>query len=448
MKKVKLLFVSLIIMTASCDVNDDYHSIESNAEIKHASSLVDLETPFGAQPNVATAEDAGARSEFLPRGDWDLVWSDEFNGFTLDTTKWNKTFSKKSRNTKGRDPALKDWRWNPDQVYLDGEGKLVLQATKKSPGELRVGSVDSKDLFEPKYGFMEVRMKVAETAKGNHTAFWLQGKGMSNIDGTGNDGAEIDVFESAWVGDYTKSVVHIDGYGKYHRANTIQYSTPNLHTEYHTFGLEWDSTKLKIYYDGVHKTSYHGIWVPHVEEYLWLSVGASFGDGDFGSQPIGLLSEAKVDYVRVWKKKASPPFDPAKDHFRLVNKASGKFIRTRGSKDNSFIEQAQHSQSGDWSTWTIQNTTSNNFYFVNEGTGKYFRPDFSFNGSSVRLKPTSFSGSWTQWQMIDAGNNYVYIRNKQTGKYLRVPGTNKSGVLVESTSRRDDWAKWKLIPAY
>ncbi|MCB0469766.1 MAG: T9SS type A sorting domain-containing protein, partial [Flavobacteriaceae bacterium] len=36
-------------------------------------------------------------------------------------------------------------------------------------------------------------------------------------------------------------------------------------------------------------------------EWLWLSVGASFADGDFQNQPIGTLSDALVDYVRVYK---------------------------------------------------------------------------------------------------------------------------------------------------
>ena len=46
-------------------------------------------------------------------------------------------------------------------------------------------------------------------------------------------------------------------------------------------------------------------FVPQVPEWLWLSVWASFGDGDFQSQAVGTLSDALVDYVRVYKS-ASP----------------------------------------------------------------------------------------------------------------------------------------------
>ena len=64
---------------------------------------------------------------------------------------------------------------------------------------------------------------------------------------------------------------------------------------------------MKIYYDGVLKTQYTtSKWIPRVPEYIWLSDGASFGDGDFQSQPVGYLTEARVDYVRVWQAMPDP----------------------------------------------------------------------------------------------------------------------------------------------
>ena len=73
---------------------------------------------------------------------------------------------------------------------------------------------------------------------------------MSNVDGTGNDGAEIDIFESAWTSDFTKSVIHIDGYTDgTAQANTKQFNTPGLHNgNFHTWGMWWtyDFIKKKI----------------------------------------------------------------------------------------------------------------------------------------------------------------------------------------------------------
>lgn len=58
--------------------------------------------------------------------------------------------------------------------------------------------------------------------KGTHTVFWLQGINPKEIDGTANDGAEIDVFESAYDSGNTSTatVLHRDGYGSNHVALT------------------------------------------------------------------------------------------------------------------------------------------------------------------------------------------------------------------------------------
>lgn len=420
--------------------------------LSDAGDLVDPNTPENAVPYLLDSSNKpdGVYQQVPsgPSGSWSLVFSDEFDGTTLNPAKWMKTVSTKSRSLKNRDPALKDWRWVADHAYLDGNGELALKASKPAADTMQCGAVETRNLFEPVYGFFEVRMKIAETAKGNHTAFWFQGHNQSNVDGTANDGAEIDVFESAWTNDTTKSVVHIDGYGADHQANTKAWAAPGIHSGYHTYGLNWTPQKLEIYYDGVKKTEYgNANWVPDVAEWIWLSVGASFGDGDFGSQPLGTLSEAKVDYVRVWESSAA--FDPTVDYFRLTNKETGKWIKTYGSADNSEIKQSTTGSTGNWTTWKIQYTTGEYFYFVNEGTGKYFRPVTNTDGSFVQLKPTSNSGSWTQWILEDAGDGYVYVRNKETGKYIRPNSANDNDhISIQSGTGADDWCKWKLEKAY
>ncbi len=257
-----------------------------------ANSMVDPATPTAAQPV------SGGTG-------WSLTFSDEFNGTSVDTTKWNIDDSPKSRNPRASQ-GIDDWWWKPGNVSLDGSGNLVLDVIKHDANTMYCGSINSNNKYEPTYGYLEARIQIADTTKSTHTAFWTQGDNMENVDGTGNDGAEIDIFESAWFADSTKAVVHIDGYASDHQANTRAYSASGLHSGYHVFGLEWTADSLKIYYDGVLKTTYSGIWVPQVPEYLWLSDGASFGDvGTFTSEPIGWLTSAKVDYVRVWQNDSS-----------------------------------------------------------------------------------------------------------------------------------------------
>lgn len=264
-------------------------------------SFVDPETPYNVLPP-------------LPDKDWVLDFSDEFNGQVLDTTKWIVSVSSKSRAPRPK-LGVNDWWWVQDHAFLDSTGHLILRATKEDNNTMYCGSIESRGIYETAFGYLEARIKIAETAKGNHTAFWLQGSNQSNINNSGADGAEVDIFESAWETDDTKAVVHFDGYGPQKKNHTIPYKTPGMHSGFHLFGLHWTADSMSIYYDGerVYSTNPNKPLpftvdangydvVPQVPEWLWLSVGASFGDGDFQSQAVGLLSDAEVDYVRVFKK--------------------------------------------------------------------------------------------------------------------------------------------------
>lgn len=235
-------------------------------------------------------------------GAYQLDFSDEFNDNTIDAAKWNIDHSTKSRAGRPK-LSINDWWWVSDNAY-EQNGSQVLDVDKYDFNTMHCGSINSKDKYERTFGYFEVRIKIAEANKGTHTAFWLQGQNMGNIDGTGQDGAEIDVFESAWLDDYTKCVVHIDGYASSHQANTKKYDTPNMHDgNFHTWGFLWEANKMSIYYDGTLSATYTDMkWIPQVDEYLWLSDGASFGiEGDyFTSLDNGYLTSAYVDYIRVW----------------------------------------------------------------------------------------------------------------------------------------------------
>ena len=239
---------------------------------------------------------------------WTLNFSDEFNNNTLNTSKWTALNSSKSRAPRPN-LGITDWWWKKENVSLKS-GNLVLKVEKQDANTMYCGSINSKNKYESKYGYIEARIKIADATKGTHTALWLQGNNMGNIDGTGMDGAEIDVFESAWVANFTKSVVHIDGYGAHHQSNTKRFGTPNIHEGYHIWGLHWAPNFMKIYYDGKLMVTYAApLWIPQAKEYLWLSNGASFGfpkgSKNFIDAPVGFLTNAYVDYIRVWKEDTS-----------------------------------------------------------------------------------------------------------------------------------------------
>lgn len=332
-----------------------------------SSSFIDSNTPVNAQPLGVS-------------GDWNLNFSDEFEGTQINTLKWQVSVSTRSRNPRPN-LGVTDWWWVNKNAFLNGSGKLVLRGEKVDNNTMYCGSIESRSLYEPTYGYLEARIQIAETAKGNHTAFWLQGSNQGNVDNSGADGAEVDIFESAWVANNTKAVVHFDGYGANKKNHTIPYNTPNLHTGYHVFGLHWTSSAMDIYYDGVKVVSTNPnkplpftvdpngySVVPQVPEWLWLSVGASFGDGDFQGQPIGILSDALVDYVRVYKSASTLGLEPevTKNEFRLFPNPTKNLINIK-SKWGSYLLQVYDLNGRELIKSELSNSTTINVSHFTKG---------------------------------------------------------------------------------
>ncbi len=276
------MVITLALPLLSCSSEQ----VDSN---NSQSKFVDSATPQGAMPvntQIGT--------------DWTLSFSDEFNDERVNFNKWViKDESRGKRNNLG----IAEWFFKPQNV-VEEDGNLVLKVSKVGNDQMYCSSVYSNGKYYMKYGYAEARIKVADIKKTPLTAFWLQSSNMQNVDGTGNDGAEIDIFESAYLADEVISTIHIDGYGKNHQEKNFRYATPKVHEGYHVWGMLWDENSVKIYYDGEFKAEFDGKWIPKVKEYLYLSTVATFsGEGNFKDLPAdSQLTAAYFDYVRVWTR--------------------------------------------------------------------------------------------------------------------------------------------------
>jgi beta-glucanase (GH16 family) len=384
--------------------------------------LVDVNTPNNALP---------VGFEGVPDCTFSLDFSDEFSVNTIDSRKWEINFSDRSRAPR---PGLKitDWRWKPENVSV-GNGNLQLAVVKTGATTMTTGGIFSYQKYLKKYGYFEARVKIAEAAKGTHTAFWMNWQNGNVIDGTANDGAEIDIFESAWLENYTKAVLHIDGYGEKTQANTKRYETPGIHSGYHTYGLHWTKDFLKIYYDGVLKVTYNEPkWLVHVPEYLWLSDGASFGfNGEnFASQPLGELTRAYFDYVRVWDLGEGPKQSSDFEIENLSRTNNGGVVEVINRVETSNGQHLRFSPSkeGDFMTLNGSNITSAGYYcvkfegltwntfgkfnieLINDGkTNKFVKQLDAYGDGSVKYSnsfgPVYLKSGTVQIKIISAGKN-------------------------------------------
>lgn len=263
---------------------------------------VDMMTPVESQPfsNESTQE-------------YTLVFSDEFNDSYINPYKWNV------QDQFYRDRGDIKLRADGNQVE-EKEGHLFLYYHKdiNSSDTYFAGRIDSKNKYAPTYGFLEARMHVVKP-DGHQAAFWMmpQGNGMSvpeGVDGTANDGAEIDIVESNKTASYSTGL-HWDGYGADHKGKGGNISDPDMHDEeYHVFGFEWSDTFLRWYFDGeIVREETDPKMIPHVPEYIYFSGSiwgnSSWVDGSILTNPLiqgGGIDEAYIDYVRVYKPALEP----------------------------------------------------------------------------------------------------------------------------------------------
>jgi len=124
------------------------------------------------------------------------VWSDEFDGTALDTTKW--TTVKFHPDNQYNELQI----YQADDAYLSGDGNLVLSSQKRHVGGYAYtsGAIWSLDKYWKKYGYFEARIK-SPSGSGMWPGWWTTGQEITANcpgDSTGSCGLwppEIDIFE-------------------------------------------------------------------------------------------------------------------------------------------------------------------------------------------------------------------------------------------------------------
>lgn len=228
-------------------------------------------------------------------GTWDLVFADEFNTSSLDTTKWSVCYPWDCHS--GGNGELMVY----DPKYIKTEsGNLVITAdnTRTCDGSycadygsgliqtgIPIGGSTPK--FMLKYGFVEGRIQVPY-GTGYFPAFWLRGSP-----------GEIDLMEVFGNNTWFSCGAHSPEWSCPHFGS----NTPG---SWHTFGVDWEPNVMTFYFDGqVTSTTTDPQKIPSDEMRLLVNfaVGANFIPPPDSTTVFP--AQMKVDYVRVWKKNTA-----------------------------------------------------------------------------------------------------------------------------------------------
>jgi beta-glucanase (GH16 family) len=182
---------------------------------------------------------------------YELIWSDEFNGTSLNTDIWDQPEYNRKINDNGPD----GW-WLREDSYLDGNGHLVIRAKEipnrnsdSDPLDYSTGAIRTIWSFEQTYGKFEIRCQLP-TQPGWWVAFWLLSPTVSHVDGSAEDGVEIDIFEGFGWTDHVDHALHWDGYGDAHQMIITDFTIPGIREGFHTFSVEWYHDVYVFFIDG------------------------------------------------------------------------------------------------------------------------------------------------------------------------------------------------------
>lgn len=122
------------------------------------------------------------------KSEWQLVWSDEFDGETLNTAYWNV-----EDNARGGGNAELQY-YSPDNVSVErhpvtGENCLVLTARREDYRNRPCTSarLNTQDKVTVEYGKVEARIAFPHTADGLWPAFWMLGNNLATNLGDNDD---------------------------------------------------------------------------------------------------------------------------------------------------------------------------------------------------------------------------------------------------------------------
>jgi beta-glucanase (GH16 family) len=224
---------------------------------------------------------------------YQLTWADEFDGKTLDTTKWQTNYAPKVHPL-GTNEELQAYA--PENVVLR-DGKLLLRAehTAHEGMAFTSGMVSSHDKFSQRYGWFETRAKLP-AGKGFWPAFWLlpqSRKWPPEIDIVEHKGS---LLNHVWL------TVHRPQPNTWRpKSDGVEWKTgPDFTADFHTFAVDWRADRVVWYIDGVERHHWTGeADFGPMYILLNLAVGGQWDGPPDAQTPFP--AEMQVDYVRVYQ---------------------------------------------------------------------------------------------------------------------------------------------------
>jgi beta-glucanase (GH16 family) len=239
------------------------------------------------------------------RPGWNLVWSDEFNGPSINTAKWNYQTGPANVNSE-----LEYYSNSATNAFIK-DSCLVLRAIKENVGgrsytSAKLQTVGKGDWL---YGRFEVRAKL-NNGQGMWPAIWMMP--TDNAYGGWPSSGEMDIMEL--LGNQPNKVygtIHWNANGHQQSGSSFTLKSGTFADTFHVFAYEWEAGKMRWYIDdSLYFSAAHG--QPFDKRFyliLNVAVGGSWPGNPNASTPFP--NDMVVDYARVYQKSTAT-LEPAR----------------------------------------------------------------------------------------------------------------------------------------
>jgi beta-glucanase (GH16 family) len=242
-------------------------------------------------------------------GDWNVVWSDEFNGAAINPSVWTYDLGNGSGGWGNNE--LEYYTSRAQNVYVGG-GLLHVVARQESMGGFNYTSarLKSQGLFAKKYGRIEFRARSPQ-GTGFWPALWMLG---ANIGSAGWPACgEIDIMESNG-----SSPTNVQGSIHFGSSLTRVHTLPGGSvTNFHNYVLEWSTNAILWYVDGLlyetqtEWSSSAGPYPAPFDQPFFLIMNLAVGGNYVGNPSVASINagavfpaEMQVDYLRIYEQTA------------------------------------------------------------------------------------------------------------------------------------------------
>jgi len=258
-----------------------------------------------------TLNQTGGTNAVPPATQWNIVWSDEFNGGSINTNNWTfETGDDCPNNCQWGNSELEYYTSRTNNAYVaNGLLHIVAQLEPTNGYQFTSARMKSQGLYStPTYGRFQWRARMP-AGFGMWPALWMMG---TNIDSVGwPTCGEIDVVEYPGNTTFNQSSLHsgTDWQHVISQTGYYYFTGGDSITNFHTYEFDWSASSEQFLVDG-HLYETQSVGSPFNAPLFFLmnlAVGGTYPNAYSASDIIAsnvFPKEIQVDYVRVYQQTA------------------------------------------------------------------------------------------------------------------------------------------------